>query len=264
VIASGLWSYPAFVESFDRVVEDRAPGEPRAQFMSAPILVQRRGETRPQPIVRRTPFDYVLNDSVMHGAYQRRDLEADMARVREIESTPYRTPGAAPPSDAVTVFEAGPEMVRCYEYWSNAGATLELQSRGALIHTPPVSWHYAAGVHLDLGAVNFRHQHAWVRVVLADTAGDLRVGLYDADADSLSAEQRAPEGPGPHILYLLASNPKAGLLVYRTGPEDRPASGLIQSTAVVAASAYNPVFLALARELADLPPGERPWPAGEA
>jgi hypothetical protein len=260
VIASGVWSYPTFIAAFDKIIEDRLEGEPRATFISAPILVQRRGERRPTPVVRPTPLEYVLNDTVMYGAYQRRDLEADMAKVREAESTPLRTPGAAPPAVAAAVFEAGPDAVRCYEYWSNAGAALDIGPAGAAIRTPAVPWHYAAGVHLDLSTVDPRHQHAWVRAIVADVKGDLRVGLYNPDTDALSSEQRVPEGPGPHTLYLSVRDPQAGLLVYRTGDQDRSASGVVQETAIQAASRYNPVFLELARKLAELPPEDRPWP----
>jgi hypothetical protein len=250
VIESGRYGYPAFIERFDKIVESRIWRPARAQLISAPILRRRRGETRFEPIVRHDPFEYILNDGVLHGGYQRRQLESDMGQVMDAQSSSRRHQGEQPPADATVIHAGGPATVRCYEVWSSAGASLTLGEDGARVTTPPVAWHYAAGVHLDFSAVDFEHQHCWVRLRVKAVEGAVLLGLYAAEPDVLSRERPIPPGAGEKDIYVTVFEPAGNLLVLRTAEEPISAAVTVLDVQILTASAYHPDVLALARRLA--------------
>ncbi len=249
VIASGLYDYPTFVRRFDAIVEGRVTGPARSEIIASPILVRRAGQADFEPLVRAHPFEHVLNTGVLYGGFQRRRLEDAMGRVREAESVLERTQRIPPPADATTVFAVGPEGVRCYDFWRNAGATLTMTEAGAAITTPPVAWHYAAGVPLDFSTVRFGETHCWVRLDVRDVTGPLLVAIYGAEDDSLWFETTVPEGPRPQSVFLMISEPRGDLLLLRTGARDVAAATTILGAAILTASVYAPEVLALARRL---------------
>lgn len=250
VIESGRYSYPAFVERFDRIVESRVWRPARAEIISAPILRRRRGDARFEPVVRRDPFEYILNDGVLYGDYQRRQLETDMGTVLDAQSSVRRHQGERPPADATVLFTGGAETVRCYEVWSAAGASLVTGNGGAHITTPPVAWHYAAGVHLDFSAVDFEQQHCWVRLRVEDVEGAILTGLYDPERDALSRERPIPAAADVQELCITVFEPNGTLLVFRTAAEPVSAAATILQIEILTASAYHPEVLDLARRLA--------------
>jgi hypothetical protein len=250
VIDSGRYSYPAFIERFDTIVESRVWRPARAEIISAPLLRRRRGENGFQALVRRNPIEFVLNDGVLYGDYQRRELEADMARVMDVQSTARRYQTDTPSTDAISVFVGGPELVRCYDVWSAAGATLTQSEAGARVVTPAVAWHYAAGIHLDFSAIDFEHEHCWVRLRVRDVEGAILVGLYDPDRDALSRERSIPRHADVQDICIPVLEPTGTLLVLRTAEEPVSGAASILEVEILTASAYQPDVLDLARRLA--------------
>jgi glycosyltransferase involved in cell wall biosynthesis len=71
IIASGRYSYRAFIRSFDDWLDGRIPYG-RAEIISAPIAVRRRQTIRP---LRHDNWrDMILNDTVLGGAWQRTEF----------------------------------------------------------------------------------------------------------------------------------------------------------------------------------------------
>jgi hypothetical protein len=264
IIASGRYSYRAFAEGFDRTLESRTLRGPRSEIISAPIVVRRRDAPAFEPVVRERPFEYILNTGILHGAFQRRQLEAMMARTREAEFSVLRQHTPEPPGDAQTVFEAGPEAVVCYEFWQNTGAALELDSQGARVTMPPRPWHYGAGVRLDYGGVDFEQQFAWVAIRIHSAEPDLFVGVYESAADAIAAEVAVSPGQAEREIFLPIFHGRGDLLIFRSGPEGAGASATILGVRLVTASTYTPKALAVARSLAALSPEERPWAQADA
>lgn len=243
VIESGRYSYAAFVDRFDGIIEGRVGRPARAEIISAPIVARRRGSPEVEAIAHPHPFDYILNTGVLGGGLQRRRLEAAMGQARDAEFTPRRQFSDRPPADARSVFKTGPDGVRCYDYWRNAGATLEVTQEGARIATPAQAWHYAAGVPLDLSGIDFDAEHAWVRLAFQDVTGELLVALYDAGADALSEETALPTGGRGEVL-LRVQSAKDTLLLLRTGSKDSVSTATLIETDVYAASILHPGLLA--------------------
>jgi hypothetical protein len=243
VIRSGRYSYQAFAERFDRILETRVARPPRAQIISAPIAVRRRGGFN--GVTRKRPFEFLLTDCVLGGDFRHRQLEDVMADVMEAQSSPGRRHADRPPADARVVWRAGPEAVKCFEFWRNAGASLEVTDEGARIATPPVAWHYSQGVNLDFADIDFERDHVWVRLEVAQVEGALLVSLHDADNNLLAEEAALPEGRGPVSLYLKARDAAKTMLLLRTGERDEQARALILGVQIIAASVYLPQVSAL-------------------
>ncbi len=77
IIETGKYSYPAFVAAFDAWLDLTVPTT-RAAIISAPIAV-RRGD-KVEPIPPRGPTDYLLNDDILGGTWQRAPFRALFAR----------------------------------------------------------------------------------------------------------------------------------------------------------------------------------------
>jgi SAM-dependent methyltransferase len=148
-----------------------------------------------------------------------------------------------PPADARLVSQAGPAEVRCFEFWRNAGATLELTGEGARIGTPPVAWHYSQAVNLDFSGVDFGREHCWVRLTLRDVDGALSVALHDDQANSVAAEAIAPPQTGLYDVHLRAVSPAHAMLLLRTGQGDAAAHATVVGVQVLAADAPEGVFM---------------------
>jgi hypothetical protein len=122
---------------------------------------------------------------------------------------------------------------------------------GARITTPPIAWHYAAGVHLDYAAVDFDRQHCWIRLRVRDVEGAILAGLYDADRDQLSRERAVPPGADVQDIDIPVFEPNGALLVFRTAAAPVSATATVLQVQILTASAYQPEMLDLARHLAD-------------
>jgi glycosyltransferase involved in cell wall biosynthesis len=133
----------------------------------------------------------------------------------------------------------GHQDVFCFEYWTNAGASVEIGDGGAVISTPPIAWHYAAGVRLDLATVDLDHEQAWVRVRVADLRGRLGVCLYDDVADRIVAEDWLDVGPGVREAVLKLDGGAARLLIFRSWDEDRSSRATFLGAEILVAPNYG-------------------------
>jgi hypothetical protein len=234
VIESGRYSYAAFAADFDRILETRVLRPARYEIISAPVFTRRRGADGFEMANKRTRFEYALNDGVLRGPFDRRWVGgvADA-------SPPMRTDPGSPPAHAAIQRRAGAEDLRCYEYWSNAGASLEPAEGGVLLSTPPSVGHYAACFHLDWTGVVFDHQHCWIRVRLLQVAGDLSVSVFNSTENVVQLEQILRDGGEQTLLFRL-DTPLGDMMMFRTGPSGRPASAIIHSMELLTALAYHP------------------------
>jgi hypothetical protein len=96
-----------------------------------------------------------------------------------------------------------PSDVVLYDYWKNAGATLQLGPAGAAVLCPPGSGQYASAIILDFSGIDFSVEHAWVRVVLADVHGELGVSLYEPEDNLLTTEKFLRSSGATHEVLLL-------------------------------------------------------------
>jgi glycosyltransferase involved in cell wall biosynthesis len=122
-----------------------------------------------------------------------------------------------------------PGDVFSYEYWQNAGAGVVQMPTGAVITLPPIDWHYAAAIALDFSMVDFDREDCWVRVELTDIHAQIRVSLFDGDANSIVVEKiRNPRYADAHLrllddkanpteILLKAEDALANLLMFRAG-----------------------------------------------
>jgi hypothetical protein len=247
VIQSGLFGYPAFAARFDDIIDSRTPRPARAEIISAPIAVRRRGQADFTPIVRRHGFEYAVTDAVLAKPFQLRQLEEMMAGVLEAQSSAHRRQTDRPPADARTVWSAGPDAVCCFEYWRDAGATLKVDGTGAHITTPPIAWHYSQGVNLDFTGVDFERDYCWIRLDVADVAGRLFASLHNTEDNSIVSEALIPAGEGAIRVYLKAHDAALTMLLLRTGDRDETAKGVVLGVQIVVASVWLPQLLEIVR-----------------
>jgi glycosyltransferase involved in cell wall biosynthesis len=132
-------------------------------------------------------------------------------------------PGVEAPSAADRIRHAvvlrtySPADLVCEEFWRSAGAQLRLYAHGAALATPAVPYHYAAAIPLDFSGVNFEKGSCWIAVELLNVQGELGVGLYDIDKDSITTEAIVDGALGLSRVYLEAPDDKVRLLMIRTG-----------------------------------------------
>jgi hypothetical protein len=253
VIASGRYSYAAFARNFEAVLESRVMRQGRVEMISVPLMYRRPDAPGFTGVVRPTAFEQILNTGVLRGDFRRRNFEILASQIREAELTPRLHQGDRPPPSAVATFSADSGAVVCYDFWRNAGATLQHEADGAHITTPPVCWHYASGINLDFSGVDFDHEHCWVRVRVRDATSNIRVSVYDLDDDTLAAETALPVGPGESEVFLKIVRRKGSLLLFRTGEFPEAASATILSAEILVSSAYHPSVLAVAQALKHTP-----------
>jgi hypothetical protein len=149
-----------------------------------------------------------------------------------------RFEGGKIPGDAETLARYGPDEVVCYEFWSNAGASIHDVPDGRRVTTPASAWHYAAGVNLDLSKIDFEHEHCWVRVYLRDVEGEIRLALYDGEANAIGDELPVQNEEGIFPVVLKVFKASETLLMFRTSEEDKAAAATFVRAELITALSY--------------------------
>ncbi|MGB7078272.1 MAG: glycosyltransferase [Xanthobacteraceae bacterium] len=98
VIEPGRYSYRQFIAEFDAYIDMRAPGLPRAEIISAPILRKMRGGQF-EAIPHRSGWEFTLNSEILGGDFQSPRLKAlidvvfpaRVERPADEETTAYET-----------------------------------------------------------------------------------------------------------------------------------------------------------------------------
>jgi hypothetical protein len=258
VIGSGRYSYKAFAQGFDAAIDSRVMRPARTEIISSPILRRRRGEAAFEPIVRPTPYEHILNTGVLRGDFRRAEVEDAMAYVRAAEVEARRRHVSRPPAEARHLRGYEASAVVCYDFWSEAGASVRLDSDSAEIITPPTAWHYAAGLPLDLSGIDFAFEQAWVRAAVETLEGEVRVALYNGPGETLH-DEKIIGGEGVQEIMLRIPDLQTNLLLFRTGQFEAAARARFVRADIIVAPAYAPTIVEAARCLADLEPGVLPW-----
>ena len=144
-------------------------------------------------------------------------------------------PDLYPPESVAPVVVKGPYDVVCYDYWQGAGARVQIEGGVARITTPGSAWHYAAGIELDLSAIDFAHEHCWIRLQVARAQGDMRVSLFDGETNVLHFERQIPPLAQEGELLLMPASAAGSLLLFRNGPEDAPSTLVLSRVEVLTA-----------------------------
>ncbi len=153
----------------------------------------------------------------------------------------------APPADARLVLRVSGRDMAVY----SGGGTVTRADDGVLIESSLNNWSYAGAIDLSWSNIDFKHQYCWMKVVLEDVCGDLRVSAWDKFANEMHKEHILRNVPGHQevIVPVPASGFSSVLIRKGLGPEI--ASGKLISIEFLAASAYSPAALALAKELSE-------------
>jgi glycosyltransferase involved in cell wall biosynthesis len=139
--------------------------------------------------------------------------------------------GAAPAA-ARTVFEGGPETLKCPPYWARLGAKFEPAEGGVRLITPPIGWQYAATIPLDFSGVDLEAMHVWIRLKIRAVQGEILCGLYDDNLNEISLEALLPQGEASQVYEVELSHRVGAAILLRTGPSGEPASMIIEGVTV--------------------------------
>ena len=114
------------------------------------------------------------------------------------------------------------EMV-VHRNWVAAGAVARPQISGIRVITPPVRWHYAALLPLNVTS----HKHAkapcWLRIMVKDVVGHPMVSLFNSKTKELRAERPVPTSV-EEILIRVPDEIACDALLFRNGDVDAVSS----------------------------------------
>jgi hypothetical protein len=134
----------------------------------------------------------------------------------------------------------GPGDLICQDHWLKAGASVEQRQSGAVITTPAIAWHYAAGAPLDYSGIDFQREDAWVRVRLGGVDGQLGAALYDEDSNEIFAHEMFEAARGVREAILPVGPASARFLLFRAGQDDAAVSATFVGAEIVVAAKPPP------------------------